>query len=215
MIWRKKHTLPEVPEVLSFYKQAVEATDQTHQEWVVFDCETTGLSPGKDKLLSIGAVKIVDNQIEADLAFHEFVYQDNYKGEAAAVHGIGYEQVASAKPEAEVVYQFLQFVTGCPVIGHHVGFDHAMIDVAMKQHWNYPFRNLRLDTAALVREALPSHSKHKTIPNHHFSLDYLCKQLRIPIEDRHTALGDAYLTAVLFLHLKRMLTDQKLNTLFH
>jgi len=215
MFWKKQHNLPEVPEELQFYQEAVETVDSALQEWVVFDCETTGLTPAKDKILSVGAVKVIGNQIEANVAFHEFVYQENYKGEAAPVHGIGYDQIATAKQEKEVVYQFLQFIAGCPVIGHHVDFDCAMIDLAMKRHWEYPFRNKRLDTVALTRTTLPSHSKNKTLPNHHFSLDFLCKQLHIPIEDRHTALGDAYLTAVLFLKLKRMLTGEKLNALFH
>jgi DNA polymerase-3 subunit epsilon len=113
-----------------------------------------------------------------------------------------------------VVTDFLQFVGNKPLIGHHVGFDFQMVQNAMKRHWSYPLRNKQLDTVQLVKEVLPSHHKSKTLPSNHFSLDYLCNLFQIPIEDRHTALGDAYLTAILFLRLTSGISHNKLSSLF-
>jgi len=215
MWWRRK--IPKViPEELISYHSEIASFDWSkNQEFIVFDCETTGLNPKKDLLLSIGAVKISHNKVDVEQAFHEFVHQKNYKGEAAPVHGIGHQDIQTANTEKDVVLRFIEFIGNKPLIGHHVGFDFKMISNSMKRHWKYPLRNKQLDTVDLVREVLPSHHKNKTLPSQHFSLDYLCDLLQIPIEDRHTALGDAYLTAVLFLSLFHSATPSKQRALFH
>ncbi len=216
MIWKKQHIPNSIPSEIEFYHSLFHAEfQQSDDEYIVFDCETTGLNPSKDSILSIGAVAISGNHIDAESAFHEFVFQPDYKGEAAPVHGIGYDQIQNARTEQEVVADFLRFVGNRSLIGHHVGFDFKIVENAMRHHWSYPLRNKQLDTVQLVKEVLPSHHKSKTLPSNHFSLDYLCNLFKIPIEDRHTALGDAYLTAILFLRLTSEISPSKLSSLFH
>jgi DNA polymerase-3 subunit epsilon len=79
MIWKKQHIPSSIPPDIEFYHALFNTEfQQLYDEYIVFDCETTGLNPSKDAILSIGAVVISGNRIDAEYAFHEFVFQPDY-----------------------------------------------------------------------------------------------------------------------------------------
>lgn len=85
------------------------------------------------------------------------------------------------------------------MVGHHVSFDIEMINQALNRMNLGTLKNEYMDTDIMYQ-------KLKHFPqDQHTSLDELCDIYKIKKSDRHTASGDAYITALLFLKLKRKL----------
>jgi DNA polymerase-3 subunit epsilon len=79
--WNRKHLTDER---FSFLFD-----DSKSDEVVIFDCETTGLKPKIDDIISIGAVKVKGNKILTDEAIHIFVKQDKQiSHESITIHQI-------------------------------------------------------------------------------------------------------------------------------
>ena len=114
-----------------------------------------------------------------------------------AVHGIlpGRER---ARPEVEVIPEFLEYAGAAVLIAHHAAFDVTMIDRSLKRLGAGRLRNKVIDTGALARRVQRTSA---WAPPRAFSLDELARQYNIPLSDRHTAPGDALITALVFLKL--------------
>jgi DNA polymerase III subunit epsilon len=167
--------------------------------YVIFDTETTGLHPGSDVILSLGAVTVVNNHILVNEALELFLKQDKFTPETVPIHGILQEGNIEKVVEAEAVIRFVEFIKDAVLVGHHIAFDVAMINQALKRLGAGKLKNEKMDTDALYRKWKGWQD------DQHTGLDELCKVFKIPKEDRHTALGDAYITAIVFLKLKQKL----------
>lgn len=170
---------------------------------VVFDTETSGLNPRTDQLLSLGAIA---------LQAHEIILKDSFEAffPAAAppqpssiqVHGILPSDAAQAPSEAQVLEGFLTYLGAAPLVGHHVAFDVRMLEQSMQAHApRFRLLNHCLDTAHIAKRLeLPPHRRHQVNPRD-YSLDALCERYDLTPSDRHTAWGDALITAQLLLKL--------------
>lgn len=169
------------------------------KRFVVFDCETTGLDHRKDVILSIGAVTVIDNAVIVNDSLELFLKQDLYKTETASIHGILKEGKEEKIVEAEAIIRFLEFIKNATLIGHNVNFDIEMINQALKRLNLGKLKNDSMDTDAMYQ-------KFKGLQeDQHSTLDELCKVLKVEKSDRHTASGDAFITALVFLKLKKKL----------
>lgn len=169
------------------------------KRYVVFDCETTGLDFKNDVILSIGAVAIIENSIHVDDSLELFIKQTTYNPETAPIHGILKEGKEEKIIEAEAIIRFLDFIKDATLVGHHVRFDMEMINQALKRLDVGKLKNDNMDTDAMYQ-------KFKGLQeDQHSSLDELCKILKVEKSERHTASGDAYITALIFLKLKNRL----------
>lgn len=179
--------------------------------FVVWDTETTGLNPQQDRILSVGAVEVRNANIQVGPAFNCMVFQPqpHWRETEIQVHGIlpGHPE---AIREGEAMQRFLPFVGNAILVGHHVGFDIQIVNSTLARLGAGTLRNRRIDTAQLAQRLRPS--GYWTQPRE-YSLDNLAKQYNIPLSDRHTALGDAYITALLFLKLLARLRERGLKTL--
>lgn len=167
--------------------------------FVVFDTETTGLDIEKDRILSIGALSLQNNTITVNQGFEVYLYQYFYHAENISVHGILEEESKPRITELEAIQLSLAFLGNSVLVAHHAGFDRAMIDYALQRHGLPKLKNKFLDTSALYKRTLiasPLLQKQE-----HYSLDELAEKFDIPTTDRHTALGDAYITAIAFLKI--------------
>ncbi len=97
-----------------------------HGTVVVFDVETTGLSPAVDEVIDLGAVKLVNGRPME--RFEAFLRPTRPLGASAAVHGISEETLQTlGRDPAEVFREFARFAEGAVLVGHNVSFDLSMI----------------------------------------------------------------------------------------
>lgn len=202
MGWFKRHHYPKFYEdYLSSFKEKPNHLDAVR--FVVFDTETTGLNPKSDRILSIGTVAI--NQFQIDIADQLELYlkQDLFNSETVSIHGLLMEGTFDKLDEPEAIQYFLAHIKNAILVAHHVAFDVAMINEALRR-MNLPkLKNKVIDTGKLYK-------KTKYLKDDkHYSLDELCDQFDLTKHDRHTASGDAYLTALLFLKLTSLFKRKK------
>ena len=171
-------------------------------EFVVFDLETTGLSPwGGDEVIEIGAVKVYGNEIDEKDVFHTLINPKRLiPHEATRVNGITNEMVADAPSVAEVFPKFLDFVGGAWLVAQNAKFDMSFV---MKYLVQFKMsRQLEVyDTMIFSRRYFATEDRH--------NLDVICQRLNIGInpDDRHRSLGDVKLTAKAFVLLRDRLGE--------
>jgi len=206
---------PDPPE---FYKEYVrkfsETTSPTLEDtrFVVFDTETTGVNARKDRMLSLGALEIKNNEIKIANSLEVYIEQELFNEEAVAIHGILRQNKNQVKiTEEEAVKQFLLFAGNSVLVGHHVGFDIAIINYALKRLGAPKLRNKFTDTSVLFKRSV--HLVNITNPDKVYSLDELCEALNISKNDRHKAMGDALITALAFLKILTRLKSSKKTSL--
>ena len=171
--------------------------------FVALDSETTGLDPRRDRLITIGAVAVVGGDILLDDAF-EIMMPVSHNTSSVTVHGITRDEARDGVPEPEALEAFLGYLGTGVIVGHHILHDITAINVACDRHFGLEIRNRFLDTMDLTlhlkREgALPESARIEG-----FSLDQLCQLFGIVPHDRHTAGGDAFITAQVFQRLLRL-----------
>lgn len=178
--------------------------------FVVFDTETTGLDYKKDRILSLGGVAVIDNAVSVTDSLELYLEQDVYNPESAAIHGIlkqgNYEKVN----EQDAIRQCLDFIGTDILVGHHIGFDVAVINQSLKRNGLGKLKNRVLDTEILYKRLV--HPVNHPLQEKRFSLDELAEALKIPLHDRHTSAGDALITALAFIKIVHKLnSDRKLK----
>lgn len=206
----KKEDLPEFwKEYETLFSEAVSEKIED-AVFVVLDTETTGFSIKKDRMLSIGALRLQNNAIKAKDAFEVFLNQTTFDAKTVEIHGILKKGKTKRIEEIDGLKTLLKLLGNSIIVAHHAGFDVAMINAALERHNLPKLKNKTLDTAVLYHKSLPK-SKRKT--EGHYSLDMLCREFNIPKTDRHTALGDAYITAIAFLQILEKLKPISLEQL--
>lgn len=185
----------------------------TATRFIVFDTETTGLNHKQDKLLSIGAVEVLDRQIFVENTFEAFIHQAKTgTKDSIIVHGILQEDLKDGISEASALQQFLSYIGNAVLVGHHVAFDVAMMNGLVEKQIKGKLRNQTLDTFKLAIRFEHFRHAHNTVATN-YTLDNLCERYQIRMSDRHTASGDAFITAILFLKLLSRLEKRGIKTL--
>jgi|GEM_PF-553182 len=189
-----------VPQFWKNYTSLFEGDDKgMHRRYVVFDMETSGLDWKEDVILSMGGIGVLDNAIQVGDFLQVFVKQDKFSPQSVAQHGVQKPIKNEKFVEAEAMIQFLNFVKDATLVGNNVNLDIEMINQALKRLDLGRLKNPVMDTNILYR-------RWKDLPEDgQTTLDELCDALKISKSDRHTAAGNAYTTALVFLKLKRKL----------
>lgn len=183
--------------------------------FVVLDTETTGFDYENDRILCIGALVLENGVISIQNSIEVYIEQDHYDKSTAQIHGILKAFVIKRPSELEALQQFLDFLGDSVIIAHHTSFDVTMINKALERNGLPELNNKTLDTAYLYKKTLIQ--SHLFERKDHYSLDDLADKFDISKKDRHTALGDAYITAIAFLKIVKKLKEKKpinLNFLF-
>lgn len=180
--------------------------------FVVFDTETTGLDPRKDRILSIGAVRIENWTIDLSESYECLVRQEqpNLGQDSIPIHGILPVERPESFEEKQAIQRFLEYVGNSVLVGHHVLFDIGMINQALNRMGLEKLKNRYLDTGRL---ALRLQKGPYREPGRYPGLDRLCSEYGIAANDRHTAAGDAFLTALLFLKMLHQLKGRGVRNL--
>jgi len=180
--------------------------------FVVLDSETTGLDPRKDRLITIGAVAVINGEILLDDVF-DALLEVSYNSSAVTVHGVTRQESQSGVTEPEALERFLAYLQDGVIVGHHIGHDVATLNAGYERHWGFSLQNRSLDTMDLALNlerdgAFPGSGAFTD-----FSLDGLCSLFGVIPHDRHTASGDAFMTAQVFLRLLRLAARHGRSTL--
>ncbi|WP_337964967.1 3'-5' exonuclease [uncultured Flavobacterium sp.] len=205
--------------LFSFWKKEEDIFDENitieETRFVVLDTETTGFDYDNDRILCIGALVLQNGIISIQNSFEVYLEQDHYDKSTAQIHGILKAFVIQRPSELEALQQFLAFLGDSVIIAHHTVFDVTMINKALERNGLPELTNQRLDTAILYKRTLIK--SHLFERKDHYNLDDLADKFDISKKDRHTALGDAYITAIAFLKIVSKLKEKKeinLNALF-
>ena len=174
-----------------------------NDSYVVFDLETTGLSPDKNKIIEIGAVKVVDGAITE--RFSTFV-----NPEVPIPYNI--EQLTSIKDDMvldaprieEILPEFMKFCEGTVMVAHNAEFDTGFIRRNCER-MGLPFDFTIADTVALARILLPQLNR--------FKLDTVAKAVGVSLDHHHRAVDDAACTAEIFVKFIEMLHERGMETL--
>jgi DNA polymerase III subunit epsilon len=195
----------ETPDFVRAYLARFESTwsdDDLERDirFVVLDSETTGLDARKDRLITLGAVAVRHDEIVLGDSFEALV-KIEHNLQSVTVHGITREQSQTGLDEAEALRLFLAYLGDGVIVGHHIMHDVEILNVACERHWGFELRNRSLDTMDLTLNLERDGAFAGQPEIRSFSLDSLCKLFDVKPHDRHTAPGDAFITAKIFLRL--------------
>ncbi len=155
--------------------------------YISIDLETTGLNPKLDKIIEIGAVKVIEGEVVD--TFSTFINPGRKLEERIIqLTGITQKQVDSAPGIEQVLPELIDFLGDLPLLGHRILFDYSFLKKASVNQ-KYSFEKKGIDTLRIARVFLPQ-LEHRT-------LEYLCRYYEIP-HTAHRAIGDAQATNALF-----------------
>ena len=177
-----------------------------NSRFIVLDTETTGFDYEQDRMLCIGAISLSKGQIEVKDSFESFITQAHYNKESATIHGILKNEKIKRNTEIESLQSFLMFIGNAILIAHHAVFDITMINKALERNGLPKLKNKYLDTVVLYKKSLIRSPLIER--KDHYSLDELADKFNISKKDRHTALGNAYITALLFLKISKKIKEK-------
>lgn len=209
-----------IPDWLQPYydaKSKMPSKDQLLKDlrFVVLDTETTGLDIKKDKVLSIGAIVIENQEIIINESLELIVFnEDKIENDAILIHGILPTDSKEGKQAKVALEEFIQFLGNSVIVAHHTGFDMSMLTKSIRMFYpSFSLYNYDLDTALMAMRIDDVSPSRQIVDRRKYTLDALCERYDIEVVERHTAWGDAYSTALLFLKLANILEERGINKL--
>ena len=202
---RKRLQVEELPPLAVANLQALDQLSLKQRvknlRFVVLDLETTGLSLTRDHVVSMGAYRIVEGRILLGDSFNSLVNPGRtIPSSAVRIHGIVPSMVARAPFLEEIFDQFLCYLGTDILVGYHVKFDLNFLNICMQQRFGFPLQNLVIDAMLLCRQILfPGYLRPYALRfKGDQDLDAVARHFGIQIHERHSALGDALATAMIF-----------------
>ena len=171
-----------------------------HDEYICLDCETTGLNPKKDEILSIGAVIIKENKVLMRKTLNIFVKPSkNVTEESIKIHHIRPIDLENAVEPKDAIMQLLEFMGNRPIVGYYIKFDIAMISKYTKKYIGISLPNRQVEVSSMYFKTKKRSSDYEFVD---LKFDTIMKELDIPELGKHDALNDAIMTAMIFLKLR-------------
>jgi DNA polymerase III subunit epsilon len=169
-------------------------------EAVAIDCETTGLDPRQDDIVTVAAVHIRGARILAASRFEAMVKPAaKMNVEAIKVHRLREGDVAGGRTMEEVLPELLRFIGSRPLVGYYLEFDLAMINKHARQLIGIELPNRRIEVSGLYYER-----KYGDAPRGmevDLTFTAILADLGLPILDQHDAFSDALMTAMMYVAL--------------
>lgn len=154
-------------------------------DYVIFDLETTGISPNYDEVIEISALKVKGGEVVDE--FNTLVNPGRkIPFGATKVNGITNAMVAEAPAFSHVLAEFLDFAEGLVLVGHNIArFDMKFIWRDAEQYFGEIPQNNYVDTLQVARKYLPKMDHHRLVD--------LAEYYGISSEGAHRALNDCYM----------------------
>jgi DNA polymerase-3 subunit epsilon len=174
--------------------------------YTVFDTETTGLDPaGGDEIIQIGATRLVNGKLLRNECFEQLVDPQRPIPQASIpIHGITPEMVAGRPTIVDVLRALHSYARDTVLVAHNAAFDMRFIQLKERET-GVRFDQPVLDTLLLSAVVHPNQESHQ--------LEAIAERFNVAVIGRHTALGDAMLTAEIFLKLVPLLAERGIRTL--
>ena len=174
-------------------------------EAVSLDCETTGLDPRVDDVLTVAAVRIRGNRILLSERFEATVRPEDTRAppsEAIKVHRLRERDVAESDPMRRVLPELLRFIGGRPLVGYYIDFDVRMLDKYALRLLQTKLPNPQIEVSSLYYDRKYGNAP----PGTSFDLRFasILRDLGIPPLEQHDALNDAVMAAMAYLELRDM-----------
>lgn len=174
--------------------------------YTVFDTETTGLNPSQgDEIIQIGATRIVNGKLLRQDAFEQLI--DPGRSIPAAsipIHGITPAMVQGQPRIGQVLPSFHAYASDTVLVAHNAAFDMKFLQLK-ERSTGLRFDQPVLDTLLLSAVIHPHQDSHR--------LEAIAQRMNITVLGRHTALGDALVTAEVFLRMIPLLAEMGILTL--
>lgn len=174
--------------------------------YTVFDTETTGLNPSQgDEIIQIGATRILNGKLLRGESFEQLVDPGRpLAPESAAIHGITEDMLCGQPGIDKVLPAFHAFAADTVLVAHNAAFDMRFLQLK-EARTGLRFDQPVLDTLLLSAVIHPNQDSHR--------LEAIAERLGLTILGRHTALGDAIVTAEVFVKLIPLLAEKGVHTL--
>ena len=170
-----------------------------HQEFVVFDLETTGLSFHEDRITEIGAAIYKDGKMER--RFQTFVDPERpLPARIVELTGITDDMLRGAPKLEEAIPAFLEFCGDRPLAAHNADFDVSFVKAAC-QTLGREFEPTYIDTLVLAQSLLPGLNRHK--------LNVVADALGLPDFNHHRAVDDAMTVGYMLERFFAMLEEHE------
>ncbi|OLO02856.1 MULTISPECIES: 3'-5' exonuclease [Salinicola] len=170
-------------------------------ELVAIDCETTGLDTRTAELVSIAAVRIKGERVmTSDSLDLHLQPPASLHGDSIKIHRLRGVDLNDGDELGEALEKFLDFIGNRPLLGWCVDYDLAVIDRQLRPLFGFGLPNPCVDVARLYRREM-----HRTRPQLEPTMNFerVAEALNVPVMGRHTALGDATTTALMYVRLKK------------
>ena len=178
-------------------------------EWVALDCETTGLNPRSDEIVSIGAVRIVGERILTSERLELLVRpQKGVRADSVRIHRLRSKDLEDGLECREAMHRLLHFIGSRPLVGYYLEFDVAMLNRALAPLLGTGLPQQQVEISGMYYDyklAQIQHQAHLGSPQIDLRFDTLMQDLGLPQRDAHDALNDAVMAALAFIKLRRLL----------
>ena len=166
--------------------------------YVSIDLEMTGLQAKTERILEIGAVKVINGEQKA--CFQTFVNPHRKLSPVILeLTGITQDMVADAPEDVDALKNLMEFVGELPLVGHNIMFDYSFLKQCGANH-KIPLEKSAVDTLKISRVCLPELPSKK--------LEAMCQHFGISETQEHRALADAVMTARLYECLKAEFSEK-------
>jgi len=161
-------------------------------KFIAFDLETTGILPGVDRIVEIGAVRFFNGKVEA--VYSTLVDPQIPIPEGASrVNGITDDMVTGKPTIDRLLESFADFCKEDILVAHNAAFDAQFLTADIKKHESPAPKGLILDTYSMAKKVYPG------LPN--YKLGTLVQHLGIPSTQFHRAEEDASYCGQLFIKM--------------
>lgn len=163
-----------------------------HENYTVVDIETTGLSPQKDDIIELSALKVRDNKVVEEFS----MLLKSSKGVNSFISGltgITNSMLNNAPIIEDVLPEFLAFIGNDIILGHNVNFDMRFIKAKTQLVLNKMVENSIMDTMIFAKRNLE-------LPN--FKLTTIAQYYDIDTKNNHRGLKDCYITFEVYNKLR-------------